>query len=309
MLYCNYKIKALPWEEVILSIKDIKYFVEVVEAKSFTKAAEKMHLTQPAISKSIRLLEQDINIKLINREAKHFELTEDGESFYVNAKKAIIAIDLELAKLHDSLKIKQETIIVGIPPVIASVYFPGIVASFKEQNPHINVLIAENGSNKIKLEVAEGIIEVGAVVTPVKSDKVVVNHVIYGDVVAVVSSSHKLANRTGIDICELKEEKFITFTEEFMMYNKIIEVCNKVGFEPEIIFKSSQWDFIMEMVALSQGITLMPKAIVDRFKIPQVVLLPVKSPSIKWNVAIVTKKHRYLSNAATKFIKHIIENT
>ncbi len=290
-----------------MNIKDIKYFIEVVEQKNFTKAAEKMHITQPAISKSIKLLEQDINEKLINREAKGFELTEAGENFYINAKKGMVSIELELAKLQDSISVKKETIVVGIPPVIGTVYFPKIIASFKEDYPHVNVVIVEQGSNKIKEGVEKGEVQVGAVVAPVKSDKVMINHLIYGDIMAVVSKEHPLASQSYVDICDLKNEKFLTFNEEFMMYNKTIRVCDEAGFEPEIILKTSQWDFIIEMVALDQGITLMPRHILERYNTKSLKLLPIKRPTIKWNVAIITKKNKYVSKAVNDFINHIIQ--
>ncbi|MFI3213433.1 MAG: LysR family transcriptional regulator [Eubacteriales bacterium] len=292
-----------------MNIKDIKYFIEVVELKSFTKAAEKMHVSQPAISKAIRLLEQDINVTLINREAKHFTLTKEGQTFYTNAKKANISIDLELARLQESINIKQEDVIVGVPPVIGTVYFPKIIAEFKEIHPHINLIMVEKGSNTIKAAIEDGSIDVGAVVTPVKSDKTIINHIIYGEIVVVLNKQHPLADKSAISIKELKNENFLTFTEDFMMYDKTISVCHEAGFKPEIVLKTSQWDFILEMVSLSQGITLMPRHILERFNTNNLKLLPITSPSIRWNVAIITKKNKYLSNAVNLFINHIVQYT
>ena len=86
-----------------MDIKNITYFVELAKEKNFTRASNNLHISQPALSKAIKLLEHEINTKLIERNTKMFKLTQQGEVFFENAKKALDVINFEMYKLEDSL--------------------------------------------------------------------------------------------------------------------------------------------------------------------------------------------------------------
>lgn len=288
-----------------MNIKDITYFIEVAKERNFTRAANNLHISQPALSKAIKILEYETNTKLIERNTRSFKLTDEGEIFYVNAKKALDIINLEIYKLEDSLIASKKHLTLGLPPVIGSVYFTSIVAEFKEEYPDIEVKILEEGSNNIKDKIEDETIELGVVILPVESNNLVTTPVTDGEVMLVISKKHKLSNRRSINIEELKDEKFITFNEHFMMYDKIIDACESSGFFPDIIIQTSQWDFIIELVALNQGITIMPKPIVERFKTKDIKTIKIKKPDISWDIGFIVKKDKYISKSVKTFIKYV----
>ncbi|MEG2354108.1 MAG: LysR family transcriptional regulator [Clostridium sp.] len=287
-----------------MNLKDITYFVEVVKRKNFTKAANDLHISQPALSKAIKILEHETKTQLIDRNTKKFKLTDEGEILFENAKTALEIINTEMYKLEDSLLSCKKTLTIGLPPVVGSVYFPSIIAEFREEYPDIDLKILEEGSNDIMRKVEDGTIEVGAIILPINSENLIPINITDGDVMLVVSKKHKLANRKTINVDELKNENFITFNENFMMYNKTINACIESGFEPNIIMKTSQWDFIIEMVGLNQGITIMPKPIVERFKTNDIKLIHIKKPEIHWDIGFIVKKDKYMSKTLKLFVEY-----
>jgi len=92
------------------------------------------------------------------------------------------------------------------------------------------------------------------------------------------------------------------------MYDKTIDVCKECGFEPYITLKTSQWDFIIEMVSLNQGITIIPKPIVKRFKVNDIKMIPIKSPEISWDVGFILKNNEYISTTTKLFIEYVRNN-
>lgn len=290
-----------------MKIKDITYFLEVVKEGNFTRAANNLYISQPALSKNIKNLEKEVNAQLIERNSKSFRLTYEGEIFYRNAKKSIDVIQEELNKLQDTFTSCNRVINLGLPPVIGSVYFTSVIASFKNENPAIDVRIIEEGSNKIKSSVEEEHIDLGVVILPVENSNLITKSISNGKVMLVVSKDHRLANLDNVNLSELKDEKFITFNEKFMMYNKTIEACKIAGFEPNIILKTSQWDYIMEMVSLNQGVSIMPEPIVRRFKREDFKLISVENPNISWNVGFILKKDKHISKYLKSFIEFTIE--
>ena len=294
-----------------MNIKEITYFLEVVKERNFTKAANNLYISQPALSKAIKNLEKETQTQLIERKTKNFKLTYEGEIFYENARKSIDIINTEIFKLQDSIMNCKKTLTLGIPPVIGSVYFTSTIVKFKQNHPDIDIQIVEEGSNNIKCKVVDESIELGAVIFPVEEDGIIASEIVSGDVMIVVSEEHPLANRKSIDVKELKDEKFIVFNENFMMYDKTINACKESGFEPSIVMKMSQWDFILEMVALNQGITIMPKLIVERYKMKGLNTISISNPEINWNIGFIVKKDKYMSKTLKLFkeyaTKHIRE--
>lgn len=92
-----------------------------------------------------------------------------------------------------------------------------------------------------------------------------------------------------------------------MMYNKTIKICKEAGFEPDIILKTSQWDYIMEMVALEQGISIMPEPIVQRFKNDDIKLISIENSNINWNTGFILKEDKYISKTLKSFIDYTIK--
>lgn len=292
-----------------MNIRNITYFVEVAKEKNFTRAANNLHLSQPALSKVIKNLEIDLGISLIDRTAKHFKLTNQGEIFYDNASKAIENINLELEELSCSINSTKGKIIIGIPPVIGTVFFPSIIAKFRNEYPDIELIMIEEGANTIKDKVIESEIDIGVVMLPLESEKLSTIEVINSETVLIVNKEHILTKTDSVSIKDLKEEIFLTLTENYMLYDKLKTMCKKNGFEPKIAFESSQWDFIAEMVSLNQGIALLPEPIVNRFKSENIEKIQLKDEEIPWDIGIVTKKDRYLSYGMKEFIKFVKDET
>ncbi len=290
-----------------MKIKEITYFLEVVKEENFTRAANNLYISQPALSKNIKNLEKEVKAQLIERNSKSFRLTYEGEIFYNNAKKSIEVIQEELNKLQDTFVVCNRVINLGLPPVISSVYFTSVVAEFKKENPTIDIRIIEEGANKIKSSVEEERIDLGAVILPIDDNHLTTQRISSGKVMLVVSKDHRLASVDKVNLEDLKDEKFITFNERFMMYNKTIEACRKSGFEPNIILKTSQWDYIMEMVSLNQGVSIMPEPIVRRFKRDDFKVIAIENPSISWDVGFVLKKDKHISKHLELFIEFTID--
>lgn len=290
-----------------MNIREINYFVELVKEKNFTRAAIKLNISQPALSKSIKLLEEEVGITLIDRRCKKFNLTNDGEVFYKKAEESLEKIYVELDKLYGSAKNKKKVLNVGIPPVIGLVYFTSIIAKFKRENPDVELRILEEGSNNVKKKVLDESIEMGIIIFPFESEEFISIPITKGEVVLVVNKEHRFADRKTVDIKELKEERFITLNENFMMYNKIINACYACGFKPDIVTKSCQAHFVIEMVALNEGISIMPKPIVERYKSEDIKIIELEESFMDWNIGCIYKKSKHLSQEVICFFECVKE--
>lgn len=286
-----------------MELRDIKSFLEVANHNSFTKATEYSYLSQPSLSKAVKKLEEELQVKLFDRSTRHIELTDAGKIVYRQGQQALNLLNELPNLLNELIEIDTGEIKIGIPPLIGTLFFPNIARTFHDQYPNVKLELVELGAKLIEQLVEESKIDVGLIVLPV--DELVFNvyPFINDEFVLYINQDHPLAKRTSIALSELKDEQFIIFTKDFALHDFIINTCKEAGFTPTISYKSSQWDLILELVASNLGITLLPKSIFEKQNNPIIKTISLQKPSLLWQLAIVTKKDAYQSFALRKFLQ------
>lgn len=288
-----------------LDIRQLKYFSEVVKHKSITKAAETLHISQPALSKMIKGLEDELGMTLIVRTNKTSNVTDAGLIVMEYAKRINSLFEEMETTLHDMTNLNKGSIHIGLPPIIGSLYFPKVIAEFHTKYPNIEIHIQEYGAAKVVKSVDEGEFELGVAVLPVDHQQFNIYPIVQDEMKLLVHFQHRLAHSQTVHISELKDEDIIFYHEDFALHDIMWEKFIEIGFEPKVLFKSSQWDFMSEMVAAKLGITILPDSICNRVQNEKVKIIDL-IPSTPWNLAIITKKGRYISNAARRLIDFIV---
>lgn len=154
-----------------MEIRQLITFVEVARAGSFTTAAKIMHITQPALSKIIKALEDELGIYLFDRSEKYLKLTDTGKQFYKQAQKLILEFQSLTDSIADVESLKKGHIRIGIPPVIGTCYFPSLIAGFRKDYPGVTLSILEEGARTIHEKVDEGLVDMGIVILPINQEK------------------------------------------------------------------------------------------------------------------------------------------
>ncbi|PAD68463.1 LysR family transcriptional regulator [Bacillus sp. 7586-K] len=288
-----------------MELRQLTYFLEVVKHKSVTKAAESLHISQPALSKMIKRLEEELDMTLIIRSNKTSELTDGGVIVMEYAQKILSQIEELSTTLNDLTSLKRGSIRIGLPPIIGSLYFPSVMAEFHRVYPNISITITEYGGAKVVKSVEEGEFELGVAVLPVDEEEFNIYPIVEDEMKLLIHNEHPLASRETIQLSELMDEEFIFYHEDFALHDIMWERCIQEGFEPKILFKSSQWDFMVEMVGANLGVTILPESICNRVENKQVKIINLH-PSTPWNLAVITKKHKYISYAARTFIDFFV---
>jgi DNA-binding transcriptional LysR family regulator len=286
-----------------VDLRNLRYVLEVAKQQNVTKAAEMLHMTQPTLSKIIKNLEDELGVTLFDRSGKYVKPTDSGIAALQQFQTIIQAVDDLYVKLEDVTNLKTGTIKIGLPPVISSVFFPRIVANFQKHYPNIDFQIVEEGAKKIEQLITEGHIDLGVVVAPVDEACFEVMPFIRQSLALVVHKSHRLAGSEFVSLRELRTEPFLVFPNGFAVRAHIIKACRREGFEPRIVYESSQWDLLAEMVAENLGITIMPEAICKKIANRDVRTLPLQDPVIPWHLIIIWRKEKYLSFAMKQFMK------
>ncbi|WP_284140606.1 MULTISPECIES: LysR family transcriptional regulator [unclassified Virgibacillus] len=285
-----------------MEIKHLQYFIEVTEVASFTKAAENLYITQPAISRIIKSLEDELGTPLFIRSRKKLALTDAGRVLYERAKH----IEQEFLSLQEELDhlltFKKGHIRIGIPSIVNSIFFSELIASFHKVYPEVTFQLEEDSSKGIEEKMLDAKLDFGVIVLPETHDAFDYVSFTEETLTLLVPASHRLTKKEAVELRDLEKESFILFTQDFTLRNMIVSACRDVGFQPKVISESSQLDFIEEMVAANLGITLLPDSVAQGLS-SNVEALPVTDSSIEWKLAFIWRKDAHLSQVEKEFIK------
>lgn len=287
---------------ILLEIRHLQYFMEVTRTGSFTRAASQLYITQPAISRIIKSLEEEIGAPLFNRSRKQLTLTETGRVLYKYAQVMDTQFQELQAELDDLNHLKKGHIRIGLPSIVNSFFFSQLMASFHKEYPEITFQLEEDGSKRVEENVMNDQLDFGVVVLPTQRDIFDFYAFVKEKLKLIVPASHHLADEQAVSLSMLKEEAFIMFNQDFALRDSIVTACKSAGFEPSVISETSQLDFIEEMVASNLGISLLPESTCNTLT-SNVQAISVSDPTIDWVLAVIWKKDNHLTHMKKEFIR------
>lgn len=271
-----------------MDLKSLKIFVETVNSQSFSLAAVRLFMTQPTLSKIIKSLEEELGTALFKKgeagRKREVVLTYTGEQIYQHA----LNILSEHEKIYNTIEqvklLKKGKLTLGLPP-LGSVLFSSLIALFHKQHPDIQLSFLEVGSNSIEEAIADKRIDVGILLgnfRPTFASIPVVDSAMC--LLSIKDSQWR--NRKTVNLIELKEESFLLFSDTFTLNSMIIKAANTVGFEPKVVCKSSQWDFIAKMVESNMGIALLPQIYCQQLDQEKFNTAVLENPGLNWTLSM-----------------------
>ncbi len=221
---------------------------------------------------------------------------------YEQAQPIVKSFQSLSSELGDLKNLKKGHIRLGLPPMVGSSFFPEVIGQFHQKYPQVTMQIFEDGAKKVEVDVESGLLDIGVVVLPTDDALFHSFSFVRENLMLLVHPSHRLADRECARLIDLAEENFVLFREDFALHDRIITECVKVGFQPHIVYESSQWDLISGMVAANLGIALLPETICREINRERIRILPLVEPVIPWQLGMIWRKDRYLSYAAREWI-------
>jgi DNA-binding transcriptional LysR family regulator len=285
-----------------MELRTLRAFVEVVRQGGFTQAGKKVFATQSTISKAIKQLEDEIGVPLLDRVGHRSRPTAAGEIVYQRAIRMLTERDDLIAELDELRGLKRGALRLGLPPVGSSTLFAPLFAIYRNRYPGIDIRLMEHGSDRLEELVASGEIELAASLLPVAED-FQWQEVRREPLTVLVSADHELAGRRSLSLPALRNLPFILFESGFALNRIILDGCGRHGFEPAIVGRSSQIDFIVELAAAGLGIAFLPRMIAEQRKHPSVKRIPLSEPGTDWHIAMIWRRGGFLSHAAKAWLE------
>ncbi|AUD59318.1 LysR family transcriptional regulator [Shewanella sp. Pdp11] len=286
-----------------MDLKVIRYFIEIVDAGGFGKASDKVHLTQPALSKAVRQLEQELDLTLLERGKRgtQVKLTPSGEVVYRHGKDLLAGRQRMLAELTAQRSLTAGELNLGLAPLGSAEIFAPIIAKYRQQYPQIDMHLLVRGGveqtsaiQKGEIELATGIIDFDDGYDGIR---------VFNDpMVVVLPKENPLSTRQILSFSDLSADPQVMFETEYTLYQLVLNACRHAGFVPKNITRVSQADFGIALVAAGTGVMVLPRSIARRYSVPGVVNIPLASDELRWELSLFWRKDQVLSFAAEAMI-------
>ena len=285
-----------------MEIQQLYYYMELCKQKNFTEAGYVCNMTQGALSKQIRKLENELGITLIRRNTRKFELSKEGEIFLSYAKKMTGTYEEMLKNIQKNQEIK-----IGCMPVLAPYHFARLVADFRKEYPDIKLVIDERIASEIQensdrydfLILRENMME---------DQKKFRFSQLYDDkLCAVLYEKHPLYGRDRLQLKELKDDVFIFPERGSGSYEVFYKSCEKAGFEPKIAFEFPQANTIMSFVSEGVGVTITFSTVYREAKCAGVKMIPLED-ELHSVISLFYRKNKPLDYAKKQFLNYVREH-
>jgi DNA-binding transcriptional LysR family regulator len=286
-----------------MELYSLQVFLAVVTEKSFSRAAQKLYRTQPAVSLALQRLEQELGEKLIDRSPKDFSVTDAGHKVLEYARRFVsLQQELEnsLAELRDN---SAGRLTIGANES-TTLYLLQHIERYRELYPKVKVTVRRSLSSKVPSELLDGNLELG-VISYNPGDERIQSHVIYSDSLAfVVSPKHRLARRKSIPITELGEEMFVAHNVVSPYREIVIRVFREHHVPLRIDIEMPTIETIRKLVQANIGVAFLPRMCVE-MEIAQKLLCEVQVKEMHMNrkIYLVYPTRRALSHAAKAFLE------
>jgi len=285
-----------------MNIRELEYFIMVSELKNFTAAAKRLHISQPAISKSIHNLEEELGVHLLDRTQKRVSLTEEGNVFIALAQDILSRVLDAQNTMTEYKKLTRGTFRIAVPPLLGAYVFPFLFAAFKNKYPSLEMIVIEDGSSTAVDLVQKEDVHVGLVILPSNLTDLNSHLITSQEIVVCLPTNHPLSTEPFLTFDQLKDEPIILYNEGFFLRGIILNEYAKFDSTPKVVLSTNQFQTIKALVAKGVGISFLPvNSISEARHITKMSL----SPRLFLKMGLIWKPNKLLPLACKAFIDFV----
>ncbi len=288
-----------------MEFRQLQYALQIAAEKNFSRAAEKLHIAQPSLSQQLAKLEREIGALLFHRNTGSVELTHAGSVFIEKARAIVDMVEQLRQEMDDLAAMRKGKLVIGSLPITGAHLLPLVLPPFRAAYPQIEVTLVEDTTAHLELSAASGHTDICLLTLPIEEPSLEYEPLIEEEICLAVPPGHPLASSAPSDLYvrDLKDEPFIVLKKGQGFRQIAIDLCRESGFEPNIVFESSNIETVQSLVAAGMGIAFVPEMIArsgwNRFA---PAILSFAEPRPTRTIVLAYKKGRYLSKAADAFI-------
>lgn len=273
---------------VWMELQQIRYVVAVAEERSFTKAAERCHVVQSALSHQIKALERELGVTLFARNSRRVELTAAGEAFLAPARTSLDAVERAITDAAAMEGQIRGVLTLGVIPTVTAIDIPATLGGFRKTHPEVQIRVRDGRSDELVSGIVERTIDVAVLGLPEATPPrgVAARALMRERLVAVVSAEHRLAERRRLRLSDIADDTFVDFPANTPGRAQSDLAFQEAGLRREVAFEAMSTDLILGLVRHNLAITLLaPSVIPDESGLHKIPLIsgPTRIQYLAWS--------------------------
>jgi DNA-binding transcriptional LysR family regulator len=292
-----------------MELTQLEFFTTVVEEGSFSKAAERVYRTQPAVSIAIRRLEEEIGAALFERSQKSPTLTEAGELVYDYAKRILALRDQARETVAELRSLERGRVRIGANESTSLYLLPQLILQYREQHPNVKVEIYRQVSERLPREVLDRNVDFALLAFEQEDSDLESFPILRDELALIMHPEHPLAGRDSVTIKELGKESFLAHNVKTASRFKVIEVFAQHHTPLNITLELATVETIKRFVQLKIGLAFVPRMCVrEELERGTLATTPVSGLSYTRNLWATHRRQMTFSHAAAAFLKVLQQN-
>ncbi|MFN6963139.1 MAG: LysR family transcriptional regulator [Pyrinomonadaceae bacterium] len=288
-----------------MEIRQLKAFVAIAEAKTFTAGARQVNVTQAAISMQIRQLEDELGVPIFTRTPRRVILTEAGERLLERARSILREHDTALEEIAELAGAHYGRLRIGsASAMFTTQQLPSIMRRLRERFPNSELSVTSATSEKLVDKIMHGETDVAFVSLPVENSNITTDRLYTDEIVAIAHPSHPLAKEKFISPATLAGEKLILGERGGNTRRMIDEFFAAANVRPNVVMELSRQEAINQMVEANMGVGIAgAKAVAQEIREGKLVSWLIEGAEIQWELGLARLRGGYHSPIAKEFVK------
>ena len=286
-----------------MELDQLRYFLQIAERGNFTRAAEDLSISQPALSRSIKKLEEELGQPIFERKSRSVSLTDAGTLLQARALQVLSILDDTKAEITDDGE--SGRVRVGAIPTIAPYFLPEILRRFSTEYPKATIVVQENTTDVLLKSCTQGEIDLAIVALPIPAKYLEVEELFKEELLLVLPLNHPLADRAKISVSDVEPFPFVLLDEAHCLSGNIASFCRQNSFQPVAVERTSQLTMVQELVSLSHGVSMIPAMARNCDQSDRRTYRSLVKPKPMRTVAVVWNPYRFESRLLKAFREHL----
>lgn len=287
-----------------MHIQNFKTFCDLVETKSFSKAARLNEVTQSAVSQQLKAMEAHYDMLIIDRNQKKFRLTPQGTALYSTFKEILDLYEKLNCEIQEMRNIVSGTIQISTVNSIGLHELPPYLKSFIKQFPSVNARVEYRRANLVYEDVLHGNADLGLVAFPPPHKDLTIIPFANDELIIVMSPEHRLTKKRSISMNDLSGVEFVAFERDIPTRKATDEILAKAGVEVQVVMEFDNVETVKRAIEINAGIAILPSStVITESERNQLVIYKLEGGIHNRPLAVIHKKNRILTPALRSFVE------
>jgi DNA-binding transcriptional LysR family regulator len=287
-----------------MELRQLEYFVAIAETRSFTRAAERCSVVQPALSQQVRRLEAELGAQLLVRTTRRVALTDAGTALLDNARRILADVAHARAEIDAITGLVRGHLALGAIQFVPLVDVPRVLADFHAAYPGVDVVLRTADNERMLADVRAGVLDLAFLSfvpgeAPADLGRL---DVLSEPVVAVVAAGHPLAHARDVELAALADQPFIELGHGSGLRTQTERAFSAAGLERHVALEVADLDDMLSLATLGLGVALLPVSLVQARANHEVRPLRLAGDLIRRSVALVWREEQPVSPSARAFL-------